>query len=69
MKMDAGRGRAGYEDLRLPAGKLIARAQWLDTARRENCARDQRGRKKNAQSCIGKQDEVILPGRKLPVKS
>lgn len=35
MKMDAVRGSAGNENLRLPVGKLIAWAKRLDAARRE----------------------------------
>jgi hypothetical protein len=66
--MDAPRGSAGNENLRLPIGKLIARAEGMDAARGENCPRAQGNKKQYAQTCFYKQDGVILPGWRLPVK-
>jgi hypothetical protein len=67
--MDARRRRAGNENLRLAIGKLVARAKGLDAAGREKCAGAQGGGKKLWRQWFHVQDEVILPGQRLPVKS
>jgi len=68
MKMDAARRSRRNANFRLTIGKLVARAKRVDTARREKCPSAQGNRKKDAQPRFHKQDEVILPGRRLPVK-
>jgi hypothetical protein len=67
--MDAARRGTGNENLRLPIGKSIARAEGMDAARREECARAQDNAKKDSRPGFHKQDEVILPGRTVRVKS
>jgi len=48
---------------------LVARAKGLDAAGREKCAGAQGGGKKLWRQWFHVQDEVILPGQRLPVKS
>jgi hypothetical protein len=48
VKMDAARRCARNENLRLTIGKVKARAQGLDAARREKCPRAEDSRKKDA---------------------
>jgi hypothetical protein len=62
LKMDAAGRGAGNENLRLPIGKLIARAKGVDAARCQECARAQYNAKKVSRPGFRKQDEVILPG-------
>ena len=68
VKMDASRRSSGDENFRLPIGKLKARAKGLDAARREKCPRAQDSAEKYSPPYFRKQDEMILPGRRLPVK-
>jgi hypothetical protein len=67
-KMDASRRSSGDENLRLPIGKLKARAKGMDAARREKCPRAQDSADKYSRPYFRKQDEMILPGRRWLVK-
>ncbi len=49
VEMDAAGRSAGNKDLRLPIGKLIAGAEGMDAARREECPRAEDSREKNTQ--------------------
>lgn len=49
VKMNAAGRRPGNKNLRLPIGKLIARAKGLDATRGEKCPSAEGGREKNAQ--------------------
>ncbi|HLW44138.1 MAG TPA: hypothetical protein VKS00_06580 [Candidatus Acidoferrales bacterium] len=69
LKMDAAGRGAGNENLCLPIGKLIARAKRMNAARRQEYARAQDNAKKDSRPRFHKQDEVILPGRSVRVKS
>jgi len=69
VKMDAARRGARNTNLRLTIGKMETRAKGQAAARSEKCTSAQGSRTKNAQPSIRKQDEVILPGRRLPVKT
>ena len=69
VKMDMAWGSAGNANLGLAAVELIAWAQWVDTARREDRACAQSRWEKVAQTYLAKQGEVSLLGRRVPVKT
>jgi hypothetical protein len=69
VNVNAALRRARNANLRLPIGKFIARAKGTHAARREKSPRGQGGRKNDSRAHFRKQDDVILPGRRLRVKS